>query len=95
MACHTPLLKKSRNKGNDITQPQSHPFKNAEFWDGMGLRLGNTISHSSFTGCASTKQRCIAPGFNANYVQAQTGPSWFAGYGFAWSGNKANSHFNA
>ena len=35
MACHTPPLKESKEaRGNAITQPQSHPFKNVEFRDG-------------------------------------------------------------
>ena len=49
MACHTPPLKKAKEiRGNAITQPQSHPFKNVEFRDGKGLKLDDGISPCFF-----------------------------------------------
>jgi len=52
MNCHiyTHLSKKERNKGK-CHHPASVPshFKNVEFRDGMGLKLGNGISPCFFT----------------------------------------------
>ena len=49
MACHTPPLKKAKEtRGNAITQPQSHPFKNVEFRDGKGLKLDDGSSPCFF-----------------------------------------------
>ena len=49
MACHTPpLIKAKEIRGNAITQPQSHPFKNVEFRDGKGLKLDDGISPCFF-----------------------------------------------
>ena len=48
----TPIdSRKSRQTRNAINQPQSHPLKNVEFRDGMGLRLVNGIPClSAFSG---------------------------------------------
>ena len=45
MACHTPPLKKAK-KQREMPLPSlsSFPFKNVEFRDGVGLRLGYGIS---------------------------------------------------
>jgi len=43
MAGPTPPLKKRKEtRRNAITHPQSHPFINVGFRDGMGLRMDNS-----------------------------------------------------